>query len=100
MIMKHFKFLQTVTGKGIFNIFLASMFLIGNGGSIWAWLMFGAFLGFGVFFTLVGLACVQGYGESDKEIKNKQKGTTAGEQTVGREDSLITDESRMLDQLT
>ena len=64
-VMKHFKFLKTIVGKGIFNLFLASMFLVGTGGSIWGWLMFGAFLILGVFFVAVGCACVDGYDDSD-----------------------------------
>ena len=63
-VMKHFKFLKTVTGKGVFDLFLASMFLVGND-SFWGWLMFGLFAGFGVFFVLVGQACIEGYDDSD-----------------------------------
>ena len=50
-VMRHFKFLKTIVGKGLFNIFVASMFLVGTGGSIWGWLMFGAFLVLGIFFV-------------------------------------------------
>ena len=58
-IMKHFKFLKTVSGKGFFNLFLCSMFLVGNDGSIGGYIMTGA-IGFcGVFFVLVGCACVK-----------------------------------------
>ena len=64
-VMRHFKFLKTVTGKGFFNLFLASMFLVGNNASIWGWLMLGCFGFFGIFFILVGCACVEGYDDSD-----------------------------------
>ena len=64
-VTKHFKFLKTVTGKGYFNLFLASMFLVGSSG-IWGWVMTGLFAGFGIFFIAVGCACVEGvYDDSD-----------------------------------
>ena len=75
-VMQHFKFLKTVVGKGLFNLFLASMFLVGTGGSIWGWLMFAAFLVLGVFFLAVGLACVKGYDDADikqDEVKDKAR---------------------------
>mmetsp|Transcript_6236 Transcript_6236/g.8325 ORF Transcript_6236/g.8325 Transcript_6236/m.8325 type:complete len:163 (-) Transcript_6236:143-631(-) len=75
-VMKHFRFLKTVTGKGIFNLFLSSMFLIGNGGSVWGWMMFGGFLVFGIFFVAVGCACITGYDDTDikkDEVKDKAK---------------------------
>ena len=74
-VMRHFKFLKTVTGKGIFNCFLASMFLVGNEG-VWGWVMFAGFCTIGVFFVLIGLACIEGYDDSDlkkqdlKDAKN------------------------------
>ena len=75
-VMKHFKFLKTVTGKGVFNLFLSSMFLVGNGSSIWGWLMFGCFAIFGVFFTLIGCAVLKGYDDADiksDEVKGAAK---------------------------
>ena len=63
--MKQFKFLKTVTGKGYFNLFLASMFLVGSSG-VWGWLMMGCFAVCGIFFIAVGCACVEGvYDDSD-----------------------------------
>ena len=87
-VMKHFKFLKTITGKGVFNLFLASMFLVGNE-SVWGYLMTGAFAVLGLFFVLVGCACVEGYDDSDikhEEVKDKaksqlKKGKTNGEDT-------------------
>ena len=65
-IMKHFKFLKTVTGKGFFNLFLASMFIVGNDGEIWGYVMTGTLAGLGLFFILVGCACINGYEELKK----------------------------------
>ena len=62
--MKHFKFLKTVTGKGYFNLFLASMFLVGADG-VWGWVMMGGFAFFGLFFLLIGYACLEGYDDAD-----------------------------------
>ena len=66
-VMKHFKFLRTITGKGIFNLFLASMFLVGNDGEIWGWAMMGTLTFLGLFFILVGCACVKGYDDLKKD---------------------------------
>ena len=69
-VMKHFRFLKTVQGKGYFNLFLASMFLVGSD-DFWGWLMMGLFACFGIFFIIVGCACVEGvYDNSD--IKKKE----------------------------
>ena len=62
---KHFKFLRTVTGKGLFNLFIASMFLVGNGGKITGYIMSVAFAAVGIFFVCVGCACIKGYDDSD-----------------------------------
>ena len=84
-IMKHFKFLKTVTGKGVFNLFLASMFLVGNSSSVWGYVMTGSFAFFGLFFVLVGCACIEGYDDSDikkdevkAQAKNKLGSSTKG----------------------
>ena len=64
-VMRHFRFLKTVQGKGYFNLFLSSMFLVGSD-DIWGWLMMGLFASFGIFFIIVGCACVEGiYDNSD-----------------------------------
>ena len=62
---KHFKFLRTVTGRGLFNIFIASMFLVGNGEKITGYIMSVVFAAIGLFFVLVGCACIKGYDDSD-----------------------------------
>ena len=62
---KHFKFLRTVTGKGLFNIFIASMFLVGNGEKITGYIMSVVFAAIGLFFVFVGCACIKGYDDSD-----------------------------------
>ena len=57
--MKHFKFLRTIIGKGFFNLFIASMFLVGNDANIGGYIMMGALAFCGIFFILVGCACVK-----------------------------------------
>ena len=64
-IMKHFKFLKTVIGKGFFNLFCASMFLVGNAREVWGYAMFGGLAGCGIFFILVGCSCVSSYEDKD-----------------------------------
>uniref|UniRef100_A0A7S3MPC4 COPI associated protein n=1 Tax=Favella ehrenbergii TaxID=182087 RepID=A0A7S3MPC4_9SPIT len=67
-IMKHFRFLKTVIGKGMFNIFVASMFLVGNPDELYGYLMFGGLLGLGLFFVMVGCACISSTYD-DKDLK-------------------------------
>ena len=74
--MKHFKFLKTVMGKGAFNLFLASMFLVGSSG-VWGWLMFGAFAFFGVFFLAIGFSCIKGVTYDDSDIKKGEVAANA-----------------------
>ena len=56
-IKEHFMFLKTVTGKGLFNLFLASMFLVG-GTTIYNYLMAALFGVCGAFFVTIG-CCVK-----------------------------------------
>ena len=94
-VMKHFKFLKTVVGKGVFNLFLASMFLVGTSGSIWGWLMFGCFLVLGIFFVAVGCACVSGYDDADikkDEVKDNAKNAMKRTES-GTDKSLLLDEA-------
>ena len=95
-IMKHFMFLKTVTGKGYFNLFLASMFLVGND-DFWGWLMMGLFCFFGIFFIVVGCACVEGVydnsdikkGEVATNARNSIAKRSAQEKTKGDNEKLI-----------
>ena len=68
-ITKHFKFLTSVVGKGLFNCFLASMFLVGSGNKLYGWIMLGGLLTCGVFFILVGCACIEKDGSAVKRNK-------------------------------
>ena len=56
--MKHFMFLKTVVGKGFFNLFCASMFLVGNNDEIWGYIMTGTLAGLGLLYILIGCSCV------------------------------------------
>ena len=78
-IMKHFKFLKTVAGKGFFNLFLASMFLVGTDGNLWGYVMTGVLAGLGLFFILVGCACIKGYEDMTKKDVKKAGGEMAPE---------------------
>ena len=60
-VAENFKFLKTVAGKGFFNIFVASMFLVGDRG-LWGYIMCGGLLFCGIFFILVAYACIKGVG--------------------------------------
>ena len=64
-ILKHFLFLKTVPGKGFFNIFLASMFLVGNEDGVWGYIMLCTLAGCGAFFLLVGCCCMSSYENKD-----------------------------------
>lgn len=69
-MMKHFKFLKTIMGKGFFNLFVASMFLVGDDGDLWGWVMFGGLAACGVFFILIGCACIKSH-EDAGSLKNE-----------------------------
>ena len=64
-VMRQFKFLKTVGGKGLFNLFCASLFIVGNGDSVWGWVMCGGLAACGLFFMLVGCACINTYEDKD-----------------------------------
>ena len=68
-IMKHFRFLLTITGKGFFNIFVASMFLVGNNESLWGYMIFGGLLGLGLLFVLVGCSCISSHQATQDALK-------------------------------
>ena len=65
-IMKHFKFLKTVAGKGFFYLFIASMFIVGNDGELWGYVMTGVLVFLGLVFILVGCACISSYEDPKK----------------------------------
>ena len=77
-IMRHFLFLKTVTGKGFFNLFCASMFLVGNNDEIWGYIVMGGLCFCGVFFVLVGCACISGYDNKDLSSADLKSGSKSG----------------------
>ena len=92
-IAKNFKFLKTVIGRGFFNLFIASMFLVGNAGSIWGWIMFAGYLCVGVFFVLVGCACLTGYEDTDL----KRDDIKVPKSDKDKKESSPAEETRLLD---
>ena len=58
-ITSQFKLLKTFTGRGFFNLFLASMFIVGNDGEVWGFVMVGGLATIGLFFILIGCACIK-----------------------------------------
>ena len=61
----YFLFLKTTAGKGYFNIFLASSFIVGNGKPILGYALCGFFLVCGLFFVIVGHCTVSVYDNAD-----------------------------------
>ena len=61
----YFLFLKTTAGKGYFNIFLASTFLVGNGTPILGYALAILFLLCGLFFVIVGHCTVSVYDNAD-----------------------------------
>ena len=95
-INKHFLFLKTITGKGVFNLFLASMFLVGNGDSIWGYLMCAAFGGIGILFILIGCACIEGYDDSEiktADLKNQARNSLTNNNKSTADNSTLLDEN-------
>ena len=91
-VMRHFLFLKTVSGKGFFNLFLASMFLVGNDGSIWGWIMMIAFCTVGIFFVVMGCCCFHKYDNTDikqKDMKDKAKGAMNSKTNDGASDPML-----------
>ncbi len=60
-IMRHFLFLRTMIGQGFFNLFCASMFLVGNYEEveIYGYVMAGLMGGVGLLYILIGCSCVK-----------------------------------------
>ena len=83
-IKRHFLFLTTTMGRGFFNLFLASMFLVGDQ-SVWSWVMFGGFAAIGVLFIIIGCACVEGIDDGSRGRKPNEK--TSGESNVNEADN-------------
>ena len=94
-IKKHFLFLKSVVGKGVFDLFLASMFLVG-GDDIWGWIMFGGFAFFGVFFVLIGCACIEGYDDAD--INSKEVADSARNSITKKDLGSGADDETLLSQ--
>ena len=91
-IETHFLFLKSTVGKGAFNMFLASMFLVGNDGQIWGYLMTGCFLICGLFFIIVGCCAKDAY--IDDDLKSKEiarKAGKAGAKTAYENRNLLDD---------
>ena len=59
----------TISGKGFFNIFVASMFLVGNEKEIFGYLIFGGLLGLGLLFIAIGCACISSHEATQDELK-------------------------------
>ena len=57
--MKHFLFLRTAVGQGIFFLFCASMFLVGNNDELWGYIMTGVMGFMGILYILIGCSCVK-----------------------------------------
>ena len=61
----YFLFLKTTAGRGYFNLFLASTFLIGNGKPILGYVLCALFVVCGLFFVIVGHCTVSVYDNAD-----------------------------------
>ena len=76
----YFLFLKTTAGKGYFNIFLASTFLVGNNKPIVGYALSIFFLICGLFFVIVGHCSVSVYDNADFDSRAiaKEAATKAG----------------------
>ena len=88
-IMRHFLFLKTVVGKGIFNLFCASMFLVGNGDSVWGWIMMSVLAALGVLFILIGCSCVNMHYDDKDLTKDDAKKLAKGKDVSDADDKLL-----------
>ena len=80
-IMNQFKLLRTFTGRGLFNLFLASMFLVGNDDEVYGFVMLGGLVTVGLFFILIGCACIK---DTDKSaLKRNTEEAAKGDANDG-----------------
>ena len=61
----YFLFLKTTAGRGYFNIFIATTFLVGAGTPLLGWGLCVLFLLCGIFFVVVGHCTVSVYDNAD-----------------------------------
>ena len=62
-ITTHFKFMTTMIGRGVFNLFVASMCLVGEDTGLFSYAMLLCLVVCGLFYILIGCACLKGYSE-------------------------------------
>ena len=72
----NFFFLRSTAGKGCFNLFLSSMFLVGSEESLYGYLMAFLFGVIGLFFVIIGCCTEAVDTEEDKEQRAKATAMT------------------------
>ena len=71
-----------MVGKGFFNLFVASMCLLGDTGFFGYFMCFGLII-CGIFFILIGCACLKGYDEAMNEPMQASTFDTEKQVSVG-----------------
>ena len=75
----HFKFMKTLVGRGLFNIFVASMCLVGDETGLLSYIMLIGLIICGLFYICVGYGCLKGYNEIGENAQKDNTGKTAAE---------------------
>ena len=68
------------------------MFLVGNNDEVWGWMMMAAFGFFGIFFVLVGCACIEGYDDADikkNEVKDQARNSLSKKDATTADDQAL-----------
>ena len=89
----YFLFLKTTAGKGYFNIFLASTFLVGNNKPIVGYALAIFFLICGLFFVIVGHCSVSVYDNADFDSRAIAKEAASKAGNTAYENRHLLDEN-------
>ena len=90
----YFLFLKTTAGKGYFNIFLATTFLVGNGTPIVGYLLCIFFALCGIFFVIVGHCTVSVYDNADFNSREVASKAARGATNAAYENKHLLDEAQ------
>ena len=90
----YFLFLKTTSGKGYFNIFISTTFLVGYGTPLLGWALCVLFLVCGLFFVIVGHCTVSIYDNADFNSREVTQAAAKGAMNTAVENRHLLDDSK------